>query len=161
MSIKLLSMDTSSTSTGIAVFINSKYQKWSLLETDKKLKGDDKLNQMISLIYKYINEERPGIICLELTAVTRNPRVQRMLTELIGAIRGKCIDSSIFYYDFRPSEWRKTIMENTGIKPKSRKRDDLKQWSLDVVNNIFNIKTDSDDVSDAILIGEHYINMFS
>lgn len=161
MSIKLLSMDTSSSATGITIFLDSKFQGYSLLETDKKIKGEEKLNQMIKLIYNYLDKEHPDIVCSELTAVTRNPSVQRMLTEILGAIRGKCLDKSIDYYAFRPTEWRKTIEQITGIKPKSRKREDLKQWSLDVVNNYFGIETDSNDISDSILIGKHYIEIFS
>ena len=44
--------------------------------------------------------------------------------------------------------------------PNGRKREDLKQWSLDLVNNELGVHTESNDQSDSILIGIGYIEMF-
>ena len=161
MSTKLMSIDSSSSSSGVCIWINGEYSHHFLVTTDKGLKGDEKLNQMISLLFKVIDKEKPDILVTECTVVLRNPQVQRMLTELLGAIRGKCIDNGISYYSLRPTEWRKTVTNVTGSKPLGRKREDFKAWSLDVVNNTLNIKTDSDDESDSILIGYSYIQSFS
>lgn len=161
MNIKLLSLDTSTSATGVAKFVNGKYIDHDLLETDKKLKGDDKLNQMIQLIYQYIELEKPDIIVIEMESVTRNPQVQRMLTELIGAVRGKCISENIPFCELRPTEYRSIIVKKFDKKPKGRKRVDQKEWSLDIVNNTLKIPTESDDCSDAILLGYAYIQMFS
>ena len=152
-----MSIDSSTSSTGISIFVDSNYKKSVLLETDKKLKGDEKLESMILLIYDLIKKERPDIVVTELTAVVRNPKVQRMLTELLGSIRGKCVENKIAYNSLRPTEWRSVITKITNQKSKGRKREDQKAWSLDVVNNIYGINTESNDISDSYLIGVSFI----
>lgn len=156
MDIKLLSLDTSTTSTGFALYINGKLTEYGKL-TDSTSKSSERMANMIKMVFKKIDEYCPDIIVTELTAVIRNPKVQRELTMLLGAIYGKCVFENIDYYSFRPTEWRK--LADSEKKP--RKREELKQWSIDLVNKIFNAELDSDDISDAILIGMAYINMFN
>lgn len=158
--IKTIVFDSSTSSTGVAIFLNGKYINHLIIETEKDIEGDDKLNQMIKLVYEYIDKEKPDIVLTEKAIVMRNAQTQNMLTELLGAIRGKCINNNIFYYCMRPGEWRSIISKKYNKKPNGRKRIDQKKWSLDIVNNILNIETDSDDCSDAILLGLAYINIF-
>lgn len=158
--IKLCALDTSTSSTGIANFHNGKYHSSTVLQTDKKIKGDDKLNQMIEFIYSYLSKEKPEIILTETVAVTRNVASTRMLQELTGAVRGYCVGKGIDYVSLRPSEWRAQVVRFYQSKPVGRKREDQKAWSLDIVNNKMNIKTTSDDEADAICLGIGYLNMF-
>jgi hypothetical protein len=58
----------------------------------------------------------------------------------------------------RPTEWRK--MANTDNVKIGRKREEMKQWSMDLVEKLFNKKV-TDDESDAILIGYGYIQSFN
>ena len=161
MNTKLMSIDSSSSSSGVSIWINGKFSHHFLVTTDKGLKGDEKLNQMILYLYEVIDTEQPDILVTECTVVLRNPQVQRMLTEILGAIRGKCVADGISYSSLRPTEWRKAVTNVTGIKPSGRKREDLKAWSLDVVNNKLDIPTKSDDESDAVLIGYAYNEAFN
>ena len=161
MSIKTVVFDSSTSSTGVAVFVNGKYINHLLIKTDKETEGDDKLSQMIKLVYEHIDKEKPDIVLTEKAIVMRNAQTQNMLTELLGAIRGKCINNNIFYYCLRPAEWRSIITKKYNRKPKGRKRADQKEWSLDIVNNVLGIETDSDDCSDSILLGISYIEMFT
>lgn len=157
--VKLLAMDTSTKATGIGIFVNGKYHGYSLIETDKKLTGEVKLNQMIKLLYEYIKKEKPDLIVVEETVVLRNPQVQRMLTELLGSIRGKCVDNNISFHALRPTQWRSYAIKRFNQKPNGRKREDQKKWSLDIVNNVLGIDTISDDICDAILLGYSYIDI--
>ena len=112
---------------------------------------------MIELIYTLIDITRPDIVVTELTVVSRNVQAQRNLTMILGAVRGYCISKKIFYYSFRPSEWRSLISN----EKKPRKRAELKEWSKNQVKDLFNVELNSDDITDAILIGQAYCNAFS
>jgi hypothetical protein len=127
------------------------------VETDKKIKGDDKLNQMISLIIEKLNMEEPDIVVCEKIVCVRNAQTTRMLQELTGAIRGFCIEHDIEYVNLSPSTWRSVIANTYKQKPGSRKREDQKAWALDIVNNKLGIITKSTDLAEAVLIGEAYV----
>ena len=159
MKIKMISLDTSTSCTGVCIWSNGKYISSNIIETDKKIKGDEKLNQMIDLIYSLLKNEHPNIIVIEQVAVTRNAVSTRMLQELTGSIRGFCIEHNIDYISLRPGEWRKAVVDKYHQKPLGRKREDQKVWSLDIVNNKMDIRTESDDEADAICIGQGYIEM--
>lgn len=158
--IKMISLDTSTSCTGVAVWNNGEYVSSTTLSTDKKVKGEEKLNQMIKLVIDYIDKNLPTIVVTEKLAVTRNAQTVGMLTELLGAIRGHCVINNIFYYSLRPSEWRKEVANVFDQKPNGRKRDDQKAWALDIVNNKLKFDIQSDDQAEAILLGVGYKAMF-
>lgn len=117
---------------------------------------DERIKEMILKIYTMIKEIRPMIVVTEMTVVNRNAQAQRNLTLILGAIQGKCLEKNIAYYSFRPTEWRKKISE----EKKPRKRAELKEWSKNKVSELFDIEDINDDISDAILLGQAYINLF-
>ena len=159
MSCKLISMDTSSNLTGVAIFIDGVLSRHFLIDLKNIKNTDERIAAMIADIYKLLDEEKPDIVVTELTVVTRNAQAQRNLTMILGAIYGKCIERNIWYHSFRPTEWRSFI--DTDKKPTGRKRDNYKEWSMEVVNELYGIHCITDDVSDAILIGRGYVNKFS
>lgn len=114
---------------------------------------------MILNIYQLIEKEQPQIVVAEMTAVARNAQAQRNLTLILGAIKGKCLEKNIFFCLLRPSEWRKLV--NISNEKLPRRREELKRWSLEKVKEEYKIEDINDDVSDAILIGQAYINKFS
>ena len=158
MSCKLISLDTSSSSTGVAIFIDGILSRHFLIELKKIKNTDDRLKEMVKQIFSIIEEEHLDIVVTEMTVVTRNAQAQRNLTMILGAIYGKCIDKDIWYHSFRPTEWRSQI--DTTRKPNGRKREDYKEWSCKVVEDMYGF-TVNDDVSDAILLGRAYVNKFS
>lgn len=95
-------------------------------------------------------------VVIETPTVIRNPKTQRLLTMIFGAVYAICIKCGHDFQELRPSEWRKLI--DPGKKPRTRK--ELKEWSKEKVKEIFGVCNVNDDVSDAILIGQAYINMF-
>lgn len=159
MSCKLISMDTSSNSTGVAIFTDGSLSRHFLIDLKKIKNTDDRIKEMVKQIYEIIENESPDIIVTEMTVVTRNAQAQRNLTMILGAIYGKCVDSNIWYHSYRPTEWRSQI--DTDKKPNGRKREDYKKWSLDVVEEMYGIQCPTDDLSDAILLGQAYINKFT
>lgn len=152
----MLSFDTSTKHTGYAKYVNGELKDYGLLDF-ADIPSARRTEEMVRAIYKLINKERPSIVVVELTVVERNAQTQRMLTTVIGAIYGKCLERNIFYHAFRPSEWRSLISS----EQKPRKRKELKEWGWNWVKENMNIECKSDDVSDAIMIGKAYINLFT
>ena len=153
---KLLSLDTSSSATGWAYFENGKYIRSGLIDLKDIKDSQSRIRKMVTEIYNLIDYYSPTAVVTEMTVVLRNPAVQRTLTMILGTVFGKCVADNIEYQTLRPTEWRKLI--DTGKKP--RKRDELKVWSVLKACELFNIDNITDDVSDAILLGQAYINMF-
>ena len=156
---KLISVDTSTSSTGYAVYISGKLHRYDLIDFKRIKNTDERIKEMILKIYEIIETEKPQIIVAEMTVVTRNAQAQRNLTMILGAIQGKCLENNIFFSLLRPTEWRKLVNNEKEKLP--RKREELKQWSKQKVSDILGINDINDDISDAILIGQAYINRFT
>ena len=156
---KLISLDTSTSSTGYAVYISGKLHRYDLIDFKRIKNTDERIKEMILKIYEIIETEKPQIIVAEMTVVTRNAQTQRNLTMILGAIQGKCLENNIFFSLLRPTEWRKLVNNEKEKLP--RKREELKQWSKQKVSDILGINDINDDISDAILIGQAYINRFT
>lgn len=141
------------------MYISGNLEKYELLNFKYIKNTDERIKEMILKIYEIIEYEKPQIIVTEMTVVTRNAQAQRNLTMILGAIYGHCLHNGIFYWSFRPTEWRKLVHITNEKLP--RKREELKAWSINKVNELFNISDITDDISDAILLGQAYINKFS
>ena len=152
-------MDTSTSSTGYAVYISGKLHRYDLIDFKRIKNTDERIKEMILKIYEIIETEKPQIIVAEMTVVTRNAQTQRNLTMILGAIQGKCLENNIFFSLLRPTEWRKLVNNEKEKLP--RKREELKQWSKQKASDILGINDINDDISDAILIGQAYINRFT
>lgn len=153
---KTISIDSSSSCSGYAVFINGVYDHSGILDSSKIKDGELRMKNMVSEIFELLNKEHPDICVTEMTVVSRNAQAQRMLTMILGSIYGWCLSNNCYYYSFRPTEWRSLI--DSGKKP--RKREELKLWSISKVKDIFELDTDKDDLSDAILVGCAYMRKF-
>ena len=151
----MLALDTSTTATGYALFADGKLQFYNVVTLDD-VPREERIGKMIGAIYSIIDDYDPDIIVTELTSMTRNAVTQRNLTMILGAVLGKCVEDNIYYHSFRASEWRKLV--DPDRKPK--KREELKQWSIDKVNSFLKTEINNDNIADAILIGMAYINLF-
>lgn len=159
MECKLMSIDSSTNTTGYAFFINGVLKSYSTCDYSYIKNTQKRIDSMILFICEMIENERPDIVVTELTVVNRNTEAQRNLTMILGAIRYKCLELKIEYHSLRPTEWRKLIKNKDEKIP--RKREELKKWSINKIRENYNIETHSDDLSDAILIGQGYINSFN
>lgn len=155
----LISLDTSSSSTGWSMFTNGEYIKSGEINLKKIKDTQERLKQMIieidNLLMLLSEPNTDVTVVIETPVVVRNPQVQRLLTMIFGAVYTICLQRNIEFQELRPTEWRKLI--DSGKKP--RKRDELKEWSKQKVKELFKIDDVNDDISDAILIGQAYINM--
>lgn len=154
--ITLLSLDTSTTSTGWAVFQNGIYQDSGVIDEFKKEKnGYKRLGLMVKKLLMYIEQLNPDIIVIEKDVVFGNMKVIDMLMKIIGAVYGFCLKNEITYYEFAPSEWRKYVK----LQAFGRKRTEFKQASIKYVKDNFD-KEVNDDEADAICVGIAYCKKF-
>ena len=157
---KLLALDTSTTCTGYSVYENGELTDYGCLDFDSNIPTDIRLEKIMNEIYALIDKLNPQIVVAEMTfantASRNNVETQKNLTLLLGAVWGKCVLTDAYFHYFRASEWRKLV--DSGKKP--RKREELKKWSIDKVNSILKTEINNDNISDAILIGMAYINLF-
>ena len=156
MNMNLLSLDTSTKKTGWALFQDGKYKKSGVIAFDDK----DTMTRLMNMHYEIeilIEHRHIDMVVIETTSAPRNAQTQRHLTMLLGMVYAICCDKCIEFVMLRPSEWRK--MANIKKEKLGRKRVELKQWSKDLVKELYNIDV-KDDESDAILIGYGYIQSF-
>ena len=155
--ITLLSLDTSTTSTGWAIFKDGKYQESGVIDDFKKVKnGHERLRLMTKELLDSIGQLEPDIIVIEKDVVFGNMKVIDMLMKIIGAVYGFCLFNGITYYEFAPSEWRKYVK----LQAFGRKRTEFKQASIKYIHDNFN-KEVNDDEADAICVGVAYCKKFS
>lgn len=151
----LVGLDTSSTKTGWSYYVNGNFADSGVLNFSKQKNSDIRMQDMVNSIYEKLSTLKVDIVAIETTAVTRNASSQRMLTMILGAVYGWCVNNNVECVMFRPSEWRALISK----EKKGRKRDELKQWSVQTVEKLFRKKV-SDDEADAILIAQALVNKY-
>lgn len=155
-STTLLSLDTSTTSTGWAIFKDGKYQESGVIDDFKKVKnGYERLKLMTKELLDSIGQLKPDIIVIEKDVVFGNMKVIDMLMKIIGAVYGFCLFNGITYYEFAPSEWRKYVK----LQAFGRKRDEFKKASIKYIKDNLNMDV-NDDEADAICIGLAYCKKF-
>ena len=155
---KVLSLDTSSKISGYAVFYDGKLIRYSSIDMSQVKDSDERMRSMVSELTTLIERESPDNIVIEETVVTRNPQTQRMLSMILGAVFCMCVYYNFNYYSLRPTQWRKAVRGEEEKIP--RKRDELKLWSINKVFELFGIENIDDNIADAILLGQAFINDF-
>lgn len=158
MNCKLMSIDSSTTGSGYAIYLNGELNYYGVYSTTHIFNSKERLETMMKSLCQKIEAIKPDIVITELTVVNRNAEAQRNLSMLLGAIYFKCLELGIEYHALRPTEWRKLVRNEDESIP--RKREELKKWSKNKVKDIYKIDTDDDNISDAILLGQGYINKF-
>lgn len=158
MKCTMICLDCSTTSSGVSIFVNGKYKESFLIDL-KPMKGkaEDRLPIMMKKINDVFIKYNPQIVVYEMPVVSRNAQAQRNLSELAGAVWYMSIMNDSYIEFFRPTEWRKLISDES----KGRKREELKQWSILKVKELYGVETDSDDISDSILLGTAYLNKYN
>lgn len=155
--MKILSLDTSTKVSGYAVYDDNDLIYYSSIDKSSIKDSELRMMAMVSGIFILMQQYKPDVVAIEEMVVPRNPQTQRMLTLILGAVYGQCLQAGIRYCSLRPTQWRAAVKDKKEKLP--RKRDGLKAWSISKVNNLFNISGIDDNISDSILIGQAYINM--
>lgn len=154
--MKILSLDTSTTISGYAIYDDDKLVHYSSIDKSAIKDTDLRMMAMVSGIFIVLQQYNPDAVVIEEMVVPRNPQTQRLLTMILGAVYGQCLQSGIRYCALRPTQWRSIVRNKNEKLP--RKREELKLWSMRKVVELFKINNVDDNISDAILIGYAYLN---
>ena len=155
----ILALDISTTSTGYAIFQNSKLIAYGVIAPSNKnvLTRIEKIADEVNLL---MLEYQPDIIYAEEPEpafVKNNIDVYRKLTFAHGAIAIVLNHYSKEMKLCSSSHWRKQVGIKTG---RGIARAQLKPLDIAKANELFNLNTKIDDLADAVLIGQAYINEF-
>ena len=160
----MLSLDTSSSKTGWSYFLAGQYKKSGVIDLDtkeckKKYKNnsDKRIEDMCLAVWDLLQKYKPDIIVIEKLNVSRNMNATRVLSKVIGAVYTYYIlTDDCSYFEIQPTQWRSQL----GMQAGKKKRDELKQLSIEYVKNTLG-KDVIDDESDSICQGLAYIKMFT
>lgn len=157
MGYKMISLDTSSSATGYAIWINGILKDSGVIncEKEKNENNEEHIKRMFLTLYNFLKKEKPKTVVIERTNVPRNAYIQRLLSKILGIVELYCYQTNGEYVEYSPRSWRKWAKDKDENLPKGR--NNLKKWSMKKVLNKYQIKCD-DNESDAILIGLARIN---
>lgn len=150
---RLVSIDSSTTCSGIALYINGKLSEYNELKPKSK-NIEDRIKEMNELIFNQLKEYKPQILIYECPqGHGANVKLARNLGMVIGSIITYGAINKCDIHEVNPSEWRAWAGFNQG----KLTRNELKIISIQTVKELFNIDG-GDDLCDAILIGYGFIN---
>lgn len=145
--MKILGLDTSTTSTGYAVLDNEKLISCGTIKTPKKADLLDKIIYIEEHIKQIIKAKEVDFIVIEDLAVTRSASTTKALAGLLYHLLTEFRKRELLVVQARPSTWRSVC----DIKGKCRK--ELKENAIQHVKDVYNIDV-NDDEADAICIAE-------
>lgn len=156
MNCKLLSMDTSTTETGFAIFHDAILKNSGVVQSTEESGPLGKLKSMGEGLLALLDKEKPDIVVLEKMNVGRNVKTARLLSELTGIVIGWTLRyPKVYYEELSPSEWRSAL----GMQGKFS-REEMKRRSIQYVIENTGHEPVSDNEADAICIGLGYIKRF-
>lgn len=111
---------------------------------------------MVKSVTALLDDYSPTVVYIEDTALQRNVKTLKDLSQLQGVIIGYCKSKNIDIHIITPSQWRKQL----GFKQGSAiKRQDLKNQCFDWVKDNLGIEKSEDEI-EAIGIGAAVLKMF-
>lgn len=164
MKCKMISLDTSTTDTGFAIWENAVLREYGNLNLCNIKNTKHRVDFMLQEINNLIKKENPNIIIVEGLTVFNDIKTDSNLSDIIGAIRGFSLTLENCWFDkLLPNEWRNLVANEEEKIP--RKREDCKMWDIEKANIFYPGVNQSeiisnDNIADAILIGKAYCNLF-
>lgn len=148
----ILALDQSSRITGYAIFINNQ-----LTASGTFTVADDYIpdrlvkirNKVISLIEQY-NIDKVLLEDIQMQTQVNNVSTHKILAEVLGVLEELCAERKISHEVIHSQTWK------SGLAIKGRDRTAQKKNAQEYVAITYNKKV-SQDESDAICIGSHYI----
>ena len=156
---RMVSADTSTTCTGLALYINGELKEYIELSLPSKKYPDteERMSLMAKNIVTTLSKWKADMVYIEIPqGAGGNVKLARQLGEMLGVVRGWCASHNADYTEMEPSEWRMWA----GFKQGKLTRPELKQMSIDLVKERHGIDV-GDDVADAINIGYGVLNHFT
>lgn len=161
---RMISIDSSSSKTGWAYFLDGKYNKSGVIDLDtkecrKKYKdnSDKRIEDMCLAVWELLQAYKPDIIVIEKLNVSRNMNAVRVLSKVIGTVYTYYVlADDCYYFEIQPTQWRSQL----GMQSGRKKRDELKKMAIEYVKNTLGIDV-TDDEADSICAGIGYIKIFT
>lgn len=154
---KFVSLDTSTTCSGLALYVNGNLNAWAKLTPLKKITIEERMYTMADMIQDKLDEWKPDIVYIETPqGHGANVKLARNLGMMLGVVMGWCASHGVDFNEVAPSQWRKWAGWSQGKLTRS----ELKQMSIDEVKKRHNIDV-GDDVADAINLGYGVLQHFN
>lgn len=161
MNTKMISLDISSKSTGVAIWNNGNLSKLKLIKRNR----NESIQAMYRSLWMLLAEEKPDILVVEKPVCLRGAATQSMLDRLVGCVELYATLTGADFWEYRPSQWRKKICKIDETPP--RRRVEAKKWAINKAAIEYGVDVcdengvPSDDMAEAYLIGmAHIIQMF-
>lgn len=146
---RFVSLDTSTTCSGLAFYVNGELKSYAELKPLKGMEIEDRMYAMADLITNRLDEWQPDIVYVETPqGHGANVKLARNLGMMLGVVMGWCASHGVEFNEVAPSQWRKWAGWSQG----KLTRPELKQISIDEVKKRHGIEV-GDDVADAINLG--------
>lgn len=149
-------MDQSTKLTGWCIWKNGEYETSGIINYENVKDTNIRFDNMCKSIMKLLDDYSPVVVYIEDTALQRNVKTLKELSQLQGIIIGYCKAQNIDIQIITPSKWRKQLgfKQGAGIK-----RQDLKKQCFDWVKENLSIEKSEDEV-EAVGIGAAVLKMF-
>ena len=157
MSTIFCSLDQSTKKTGWCIWQDGVYKISGLIDHEKEKDASRRFAKMTLSIFSLIDKYEPVVIYIEDTALQRNVKTLKELSQLQGTIMGYSMAKKIDIQIISPAEWRKLLGFKIG---KGIKRDELKQQCMDWVYTNLGISRSEDEV-EAIAIGAAVLELWN
>ena len=154
---RLITIDGSTQKSGVALFINGKYNKHVLLDFSKDKNMDSRFEEMSKSLWDNLSNNNPDVVYMEEVYSARDPRTSKFLSRLQGVVYSWCMNNNCEFNTITPSSWRKQLEFH---QVKGVKRIQLKEQSIKYVLEHYDLKV-NDDEADAICIGDAVIKKYS
>ena len=149
--MKILGLDTSTTSTGYCVMEDNKILAYGVIKPKKSLDVIDRIIYIENEIKSIIKAKSVEYVCIEDLVSFRNAYATKGLAGLLMHIQIELRKRDMLVITVRPSEWRKGIV-------KGRIRQELKSSAIEYIKNKYDLEV-NDDEADAICIAEYGSNL--
>lgn len=155
--IKVLAFDTSTTSTGWAVFEDAEFARSGCIDLRRsKYSAEDRIKVMCHEIIDILKKEKPNIIVVEKISVNRNLDTIRKLSRIIDVcFFYTLLLGNVRFHEYSPAQWRSAL----GMQRKHASRQIYKTLATKYADKHFKDGV-TEDEGDAICIGAAYVSEY-
>lgn len=153
--MRFCGIDASSKKTGICLLIDGQLSDYKLLDYSSISDREERMKLMCTALLKQLSEYNPDFVAIEDSWNAKNVEVTKLLTRIMGVTYAWCLSKKRDWDSILPPQWRKYC----GIDQSKKKRQELKQASIDYVKQKYNIDV-NDDVADSIALADGVCNYY-
>lgn len=153
---RFVGIDASTKKTALALLINGKYSKHKLIDCSEYYDTEERIREMCKEILEQLDEYKPNIIYIEDSWSAKNVQTTKLLTRIMGVTFAWAIKNNAEWHSILSSQWRKYC----GIDQSKKKREELKQLSIQYVKDRYGLIV-NDDVADAVALADGIVNYFN